>query len=155
MNRIFALLVSRVVVPSLYWLVSHRRYGVVLAMCTGDVRNSAGGESCVGGTRGTRAGYREWWRRLFRLCRSIRPRADQIRVDGGLRAAQVVVDWTDHITAWDGKVFVNRGQHSLRLKWGRIVYVHQAWDEDLVNEQARYTASLGYPEALEAPVGDR
>jgi ketosteroid isomerase-like protein len=148
----FHLLVRHAVVPFLYRQVSAGRYWVVLWACTANVRNSAAGESALGGVRTGRAGYRHWFARMFRLTRSIRPRADQVDVVGSPRRAFVTVRWTDHVHAHDGRLFVNRGTHRLRLAWGLIADVHQDWDTEVVAAACRHAADLGHPEALAPPL---
>ncbi|MBM0276004.1 nuclear transport factor 2 family protein [Micromonospora tarensis] len=149
---LFHLFVRTAVVPFLYHQVSAGRYWVVLAICTRDVRNSAAGDSALGGARTGRVDYRRWFDRMFRLTRSIRPRADSVRVEGSPRRATVTVHWTDHVYAHDGRLFVNRGIHRLRLSWGFISEVHQDWDEDMVRDACRHAADLGYREALAPPI---
>jgi ketosteroid isomerase-like protein len=149
---LFHLFIRHVVVPTLYRQVSAGRYWMVVYMCTRDVHNSAAGDSALGGARTGRAAYRQWFDRMFRLTRSIRPRADSVQVTGSPRRATVTVHWTDHVYAHDGRLFLNRGVHRLRLSWGFIAEVHQDWDEDMVLQACRHAAELGHPEALEPPI---
>ncbi|UED86505.1 nuclear transport factor 2 family protein [Streptomyces profundus] len=149
---LFHAFVRRVTVPLLYWHVSRGRSWMVLALCTGDVRNSADGDSCLGGARTGRRSYGAWFGRMFRLTRSIRPRATEVRVEGSPIRSTVVVRWTDPVTAHDGVVFPNEGVHTLTLRWGRIATVHQAWDESVVRKACEHAAALGYQEATEPPL---
>lgn len=152
---LFHAFVRSAVVPFLYRQVSAGRYWVVLLACTPRVRNSAAGDSSLGGARVGRAQYRSWFARMFRLTRSLSPRADRVHVTGSPRRAFVTVEWTDHVYAHDGRLFVNHGTHRLRLSWGLIAEVHQDWDVDVVGAACRHAASLGYPEALEPAIGTR
>ncbi|SOD64498.1 SnoaL-like domain-containing protein [Streptomyces zhaozhouensis] len=149
---LFHSFVRRVTVPLLYRHVSRGRCWLVLAMCAGDVRNSADGDSCLGGARVGRRSYGAWFGRMFRLTASIRPRAHRVEVTGSPLRATVVVHWTDPVTAHDGTVFENTGTHTLTLRWGRIATVHQAWDRSVVARACAHAAALGYPEATERPL---
>jgi len=145
--------VTRVTVPLLYRHVSQGRSWLVIAMCAPDVANSAAGNSCLGGYRVGRRSYRDWFDRMFRLTRSVRPTAESVRVTGTLAKGTVDVEFSDPVVSPDGQVFLNHGHHLFALRNGRIAAVELAWDPRIAQSCCEHTAALGRSEALALPLG--
>ena len=141
-------------IPRLYQQASAGRYWVVLALCARTVHTRTPGEGPLGGDRHTRAGYRRWWQRVFRLNSGLDLRLHSVSVDGPPWNTTVHTEWTDHVTARDGTVFTNHGSHDGRMRWGRITSLIYRWDQHVVQRACEHHARLGFSEATATPIND-
>lgn len=146
--------VLRRLIPILYRQASAQRYSLVLALCSPDIRTTTPGDSALGGTRHTRAGYRLWWRRVFRICAALDLRLHSVSVTGPPWDTRLRTEWTDYVLAHDGRVFVNHGTHDGRMRWGRIVELRYSWDSDVVRQACEHVAAIGFPEASAPPISN-
>ncbi|TQM36311.1 nuclear transport factor 2 family protein [Pseudonocardia cypriaca] len=143
----------RRLVPVLYRQASAGRHRLVLAMCRADVHTCAPGTSPLGGVRGTRDGFREWWSRLRGLTSAIELEVHAVSVSGPPWATAVRTEWTDVVTAADGARFTNHGTHRGLLRWGRLAELHYDWDPDVVLRVCEHAAAIGVRGANAPPVG--
>ncbi|MBO0874641.1 MAG: nuclear transport factor 2 family protein [Pseudonocardia sp.] len=141
-------------IPWLYRQVSAGRYWVVLALCARTVHTQTPGAGPLGGSRHTRATYRLWWRRVFRLNSALDLRLHSVTVDGPPWDTTVHTEWTDHVTAGDGTVFTNHGSHDGRMRWGRITSLIYHWDDQVVQRACEHQARLGFSEAAAPAIDD-
>lgn len=66
-----------------------------------------------------------------------------------------MVQWENWGRASDGQPYANQGTHVLRLRWGRVIYLHEYLDSQRVAAVCRRLARQGVSEAAAEPVADR
>jgi squalene cyclase len=66
----------------------------------------------------------------------------------------VAVEWVDRATPADGSDYVNEGVHIIKMKWGKVVYLHAYLDTQLTQALCERLAAKGIEEAHAAPIED-
>ena len=64
----------------------------------------------------------------------------------------IAVEWVGRATLQDGEPYLNAGTHVMRLRWGRIVYIHAYEDSQAVAEACRRLVANGVEEAAAPPI---
>jgi ketosteroid isomerase-like protein len=135
--------------------VGQRDYETLLEQTAPSVLHVFPGEHALGGTRHTRDSLRRWFERLFVLFPELRFEIKEVAVRGWPWDATVMVQWENRGRACDGQPYANQGAHVLRLRWGRLVYLHEYLDSQRVAAVCRRLAREGVSEAAAKPVTDR
>jgi ketosteroid isomerase-like protein len=148
---VYQWLVRRLVL-SAYRAVTAGDHEAALRACAQDVVQAVPGQSPLGGTRRSVAGYRAWFERVRRLFPSLKLDVHAVAVSGMPWNTTVAVAWTDTVTAPDGREFRNDGMHLATMRWGRLTSIRYYWDTELVAAACAHVAALGVDEAAEAPL---
>ncbi len=110
------------------------------------------GDHALGGVRRTPEGMRKWFGRLYEIFPGLSFEVKGILVRGWPWDTQVAVEWVDRATPADGVPYVNEGTHVLRLRWGKLVYLHAYLDTQKVAEVCDRLAERGMAVAAAPPI---
>ena len=110
------------------------------------------GEHALGGVRRTPEGMRRWFERLYEIFPNLDFEVERILVRGWPWDTAVAIEWVDRATAADGVPYVNEGTHVVRLRWGKLVYLHAYLDTQKVAEVCDRLAAGGMAEAAAPPI---
>jgi ketosteroid isomerase-like protein len=135
--------------------VGQRDYETLLEQTAPSVFHVFPGDHALGGTRHTREGLRRWFERLFLLFPELHFEVKEVAVRGLPWDATIMVQWENRGSARDGQSYANQGAHVLRLRWGRLVYLHEYLDSQRVAAVCRRLARQGVSEAAADAVTDR
>jgi ketosteroid isomerase-like protein len=135
--------------------VGQRDYETLLEQTAPSVLHVFPGDHALGGTRHTRDALRRWFERLFLLFTELRFEIKEVAVRGWPWDATVMVQWENRGRACDGQPYANQGAHVLRLRWGRVIYLHEYLDSQRVAAVCRRLARQGVSEAAAEPLTDR
>ena len=135
--------------------VGQRDYKTLLEQTAPSVLHVFPGDHALGGTRHTRDALRCWFERLFLLFPELHFEVKEVAVRGLPWDATVMVQWENRGRACDGQPYANQGSHVLRLRRGRVIYLHEYLDSQRVAAVLRRLARQGVSEAAAEPVTDR
>src|SRR5918993_3855215 len=135
--------------------VSLRDYETLLEQTAPSVLHVFPGDHALGGMRYTRDSLRRWFERLFLLFPELHFEIKEVAVRGLPWNATVMVQWENRGSARDGQSYANQGAHVLRLRWGRVIYLHEYLDSQRVAAVCRRLARQGVSEAAAKPLTDR
>jgi ketosteroid isomerase-like protein len=121
--------------------VSQRDYETLLEQTAPSVLHVFPGDHALGGMRYTRDSLRRWFERLFLLFPELH--------------FEIMVQWEIRGSARDGQSYANQGAHVLRLRWGRMIYLHEYLDSQRVAAVCRRLARQSVSEAAAKPLTDR
>ena len=94
-------------------------------------------------------------RELFVLFTELHFEVKEVAVRGLPWDAAVMVQWENQGRACDGQPYANQGAHVLRLRGGRVVYLHEYLDSQRVAAVCLRLARQGVSEAAAEPIKDR
>src|SRR5215213_127973 len=134
--------------------VGQRDYETLLEQTAPSMLHVFPGDHALGGTRHTRDSLRRWFARLFVLFTELRFEIKEVAVLCWPWDATVMVQWENRGWACDGQLYANQGAHVLRLRWGRMIYLHEYLDSQRVAAVCRRLARQGVSEAAAEPVAD-
>ncbi len=134
--------------------LSDRNAEALLDRCSPDMRHTFAGEHALGGTRHSRAAFRAWLDRLYRLFPELQFDIHAILVEGPPWNTRLAISWTDRGVAADGVDYENEGVHLLRLEWGRLTELHAKLDTRHLEHTFDRMAAAGIEEAAAAPITD-
>jgi ketosteroid isomerase-like protein len=135
--------------------VGQRDYETLLEQTAPSVLHVFPGDHALGGTRHTRDALRRWFERLFLLFPELHFEVKEVIVRGLPWDATIMVQWENWGSARDRQPYANQGAHVLRLRWGRVIYLHEYLDSQRVAAVCRRLARQGVSEAAAEPVTDR
>ena len=110
------------------------------------------GEHALGGVRRTPEGMRRWFERLYTVFPDLRFEVKNVLVRGWPWDTTVAIEWIDRATPPDGVPYVNEGSHVMRLRWGKLTYLHAYLDTQRVAEVCERLAEGGMSEASAPPI---
>lgn len=110
------------------------------------------GDHALGGVRRTPEGMRRWFGRLYEIFPDLDFEVKRVLIHGWPWDTVVAVEWVDRAITADGVPYVNEGTHVLRLRWGRLVYLHAYLDTQKVAEVCDRLAAGGMAEAAAPPI---
>lgn len=128
-------------------------YSVALDGLADDVHHVFAGEHALAGERHSRDAVRRWFERLFRLF-ELRFDVRSVAVSGPIWNAVAAVEWIAHVTPKLGAPYDNHGAHIIRIRRGRVVYLHAYEDSQKVAQACEAMAAAGIEEARAAPITD-
>ena len=134
--------------------IGQRDYETLLEQTAPSVLHVFPGDHALGGTRHTRDGLRRWFERLFLLFPELRFEVKEVAVRSLPWNATVMVQWENRGSAYDGQPYANQGAHVLRLRRGRLIYLHEYLDSQRVAEVCRELVEQGVSEAAAEPITD-
>jgi ketosteroid isomerase-like protein len=141
-------------VRAIFQRVAQRDYDTLLEQSAPSVLHVFPGDHALGGTRQTRDALRRWFERLFLLFPELHFVVKEVTVRGWPWDATVMVQWENRGRACDGQPYANQGAHVLRLRRGRVVYLHEYLDSQRVAKVCRRLAGQGVSEAAAEPITD-
>lgn len=144
-------------------LVRRRVHGVFASLSAGDwpavaagsaedVHHIFPGDHPLGGERHSREALGRWFERLYRLFPALSFEVRRVVVGGWPWNTWVAVEWVDRTQPLHGEPYTNEGAHWLRIRWGKVVYVHAYLDTQAVAEACRAMAEQGVEEAAAPPI---
>lgn len=110
------------------------------------------GDHALGGVRRTPEGILRWFERLYEIFPDLRFDIKRVLVRGWLWDTFVAIEWTDYATPPDGIPYVNEGTHVMRLRNGKVVYLHAYLDTQKVAEVCDRLAARGMASASAPPI---
>jgi ketosteroid isomerase-like protein len=110
------------------------------------------GEHALGGVRRTPDGMRRWFGWLYEIFPDLNFEVKRVLVRGRPWDTAVAIEWVDRATAADGVPYVNEGTHVLRLRNGKLVYLHAYLDTQKVAEVCDRLATRGMAAAAAPPI---
>jgi ketosteroid isomerase-like protein len=110
------------------------------------------GEHALGGVRRTPEGMRRWFGRLYEIFPDLNFEVKRVLVRGWPWNTAVAIEWVDRAITADGVPYVNEGTHVMRLRWGKLVYLHAYLDTQKVAEVCDRLAQSGMAEAAAPPI---
>lgn len=134
--------------------LSRGDYPAVLSGVAADVHHVFAGDHPLGGERHTKEAMERWFERLYRLFPSLSFEVKDVIAKGWPWNTVVAVEWLAGVTPQDGEPYVNEAAHLLRIRWGRVVYIHAYEDSQKVADACRRMAGKGIEEAAAAPLTD-
>ncbi|WP_461112325.1 nuclear transport factor 2 family protein [Spirosoma jeollabukense] len=129
-------------------------YETVLKSISPAITHTFSGHHALGGTRHSIGAMRQWFQRLFRLSPGLAFEIQNVAVNGWPWKTTIAVEWIDRATLADGSDYVNEGVHVIKMRWGKVVYLHAYLDTALTIAMCERLAAHGLSEALAAPIED-
>jgi ketosteroid isomerase-like protein len=112
------------------------------------------GSHPLGGTRHTAAAMRPWFQRLYRLAPGLNFTLKHVAASGPPWDTTAVVEWRGAATLASGEPYVNDGAHVIRMRWGKVVSLHEYLDTEVLADACRRMAEQGIAEAAAEPIED-
>jgi ketosteroid isomerase-like protein len=129
-------------------------HATVVGLLADDVHHVFAGVHALGGERHSREAMTLWFERLHRLCPNLRFDVGRIVSSGPPWDIWVAVEWVAYVTPAAGEPYVNQGAHFIRIRRGRVAYLHAYEDSQKVARACQRMAALGVEEAAAPPIGD-
>ncbi len=127
-------------------------YRPVVARLAPDVHHVFEGEHALGGERHSQAAVERWFARLWRLCPRIDFTVHRVISSGPPWDIWAAAEWSASVTTAAGEPYLNRGTHIVRIRNGRVRYMHAYEDSQVVARACEEMARLGVAEAAAAPI---
>ena len=134
--------------------LNHGDYETVLKHISPNITHTFSGNHALGGTRHSIGALRAWFGRLFRLSPGLAFEIRNVAVNGWPWNTTIAVEWVDRATPADGSDYVNEGVHIIKMRWGKVVYLHAYLDTEVTRAMCDRLAAHGMPEAVAAPIED-
>jgi ketosteroid isomerase-like protein len=129
-------------------------YESVLKSISPRITHTFSGQHALGGTRHSVGAMRAWFERLYRLSPGLHFEIQNVAVSGWPWATTVAVEWIDRATPADGSPYVNEGVHVIKMRWGKVVYLHAYLDTQRTIALCDRLAAYGLAEAKARPIED-
>lgn len=129
-------------------------YEKVLKGISPDITHTFSGNHPLGGTRHSVEAMRKWFKRLFVISPELHFTIKNIAVSGMPWNTVIAVEWIDRAKPADGSDYVNEGVHIIKMKWGKVFYLHAYLDTQLAAALCERLAKQGLAEASAAPIED-
>jgi ketosteroid isomerase-like protein len=152
-SRVYRALVRRQVVSGFDALTAGD-YRPVVARLAPDVHHVFGGDHALGGERHSRVAVERWFQRLQRLCPKMEFTVHRVISTGPPWDIWAAAEWTGHVTTAAGPPYVNEGVHVVRIRRGRVTYLHAHENSQVVAHACSEMAALGVEEAATPPITD-
>lgn len=129
-------------------------YESVLKGISPSITHIFSGTHALGGTRHSVEAMRCWFQRLYLLSPSLNFEVKNIAVSGFPWDTTIAVEWIDSATPVDGSEYTNEGVHIIKMRWGKVVYLHAYLDTQKAEALFERLAAFGVTEATAAPIED-
>jgi ketosteroid isomerase-like protein len=129
-------------------------YESVLKGISPSIEHTFSGTHALGGTRHSIEAMRRWFQRLFILSPELNFTIKNIVASGPPWDTTVAVEWVDSAKPADGSDYVNEGVHIIKMRWGKVVYLHGYLDTQLTEAMCKRLAAYGLAEASAPPIED-
>jgi ketosteroid isomerase-like protein len=141
-------------VKRLFECLNRGEYEIVLKGISPSITHIFSGSHALGGTRHSVEAMRRWFQRLYLLSPALNFEIKNIAVSGFPWDTTIAVEWIDAATPADGSHYVNEGVHIIKMRWGKVVYLHAYLDTQLVAALCDRLAKHGISEAMAVPIED-
>ncbi|MFZ6678685.1 nuclear transport factor 2 family protein [Undibacterium sp. Tian12W] len=113
------------------------------------------GDSPISGLRNSRASMALWWERLYRLFPGLQFEVKEVAVIGPPWDTRIhaVLDFI--VPHQPDGPYKNVVMQFMRMRWGKITYVHTLEDTQRCSRYLAWSATQGCDEALAAPITDQ
>lgn len=149
----YAFFVRRIVKQS-FESLNRGDYESVLKEISPSITHIFSGNHALGGTRHSIEAMRQWFQRLYLLSPKLNFTIKNIVVSGFPWDTTIAVEWIDSAQPADGSEYVNEGVHIIKIRWGRVVYLHAYLDTQLTEALCQRLAAYGLAEASAPPIED-
>lgn len=129
-------------------------YLAVLKNISPAITHTFSGNHALGGTRHSVEAMHQWFQRLYRLSPGLNFEIKNVAVSGWPWNTTVAVEWVDRATPADGSPYVNEGVHVIKMRWGKVVYLHAYLDTQATEAMCQRLVRCGMAEAAAAPIED-
>lgn len=129
-------------------------YESVLKGISPSITHTFSGTHALGGTRHSIEAMRQWFQRLYLLSPELNFTLKNIAVSGFLWDTTIAVEWVDAAKPADGSKYFNEGVHIIKMRWGKVVYLHAYLDTQLTKALCERLATYGIAEASAPPIED-
>jgi ketosteroid isomerase-like protein len=150
-TRVYHALIRRQV-RGVFDSLSRGDYDAALAGVADDVHHVFAGDHALGGERHSKEAMRRWFERLDRLFPELTFEVTEVIAKGWPWNTAVAVEWSAKVRPREGKPYVNHATHFIRMRWGRVVYLHAYEDSQKVAEACQRMAERGVAEAAAVPI---
>lgn len=133
-------------------LVNDHDYEPLLASCVPDIHHRFGGDHALGGQRHDVDALRAWFRRLGRLCPTLRLRVSDVWVKGLPHDTTILMRWDATQDMPDGSAYTNHGVHVIKMRWLKVVSIDANEDSLAVERALTIFAAHGVAEADASPI---
>jgi ketosteroid isomerase-like protein len=134
--------------------LSQGDYESVLKGISPSITHTFSGTHALGGTRHSIAAMRKWFQRLYRLSPELNFTIKNIAVSGFPWETTVAVEWVDSAKPADGSEYGNEGVHIIKMRWGKVVYLHAYLDTQRAALLCQRLADYGIAEAAAPAIED-
>jgi ketosteroid isomerase-like protein len=152
-RRVYRALIRRRVL-AVFARLTAGDHASVVAQFANDVHHVFAGAHALGGERHSRDAVQVWFERLYRLCPQLRFEVGRVVSSGPPWNIWVAVEWVAHVTPAAGESYVNEGTHVIRIRRGRVAYLHAYEDSQKVAQACERMAAMGITEAAAPPISD-
>lgn len=118
------------------------------------ITHTFSGTHALGGTRHSVEAMHRWFERLYRLSPGLNFEIRNVAVSGWPWNTTVAVEWVDRATPADGSAYVNEGVHVIKMRWGKVTYLHAYLDTQRTEAMCRGLVRFGVAEAAAPPIED-
>jgi ketosteroid isomerase-like protein len=132
--------------------LSRGDYTTALNGVADDVHHVFAGDHALGGERHSRAAMESWFERLYRLFPELSFEVLEVVAKGWPWHTSIAVEWSARVTPREGSPYTNDAAHFIRMRWGRVVYVHAYEDSQKVARACSHMAANGIAEAAAEPI---
>ena len=129
-------------------------YESVIEGISSSITHTFSGTHALGGTRHSIEAMRLWFQRLYILSPELNFTIKDIAVSGFPWDTTIAVEWVDYAKPADGSEYVNEGVHIMKMRWGKVVYLHAYLDTQLTEALCQRLAAYGLAEASASPIED-
>jgi ketosteroid isomerase-like protein len=112
------------------------------------------GDSAIGGVRRQRESMRLWWERMYRLFPGFSFVVRDVMVAGPPWNTRISTQLDFLMPLPGGRSYRNVVMQTMRMRWGRVTWVHTLEDTQRCVRLLRWRAAHGESEALAAPISD-
>ena len=113
--------IVRQLVKKSFGQVNDRQFDELLKGAVPNIRHSFAGDHALGGVRNDKTALRAWFDRLNRVMPSLHLHVEHVVVKGLPHNTLVIARWTATATLANGKPYLNRGVHFIKLRWGKLI----------------------------------
>lgn len=129
-------------------------YEAVLKGISPSITHEFSGSHALGGTRHSIETIRQWFQRLYRLAPGMTFDIKNISVSGFPWDTTIAVEWIEKAKPVDGFPYTNEGVNIIKMRWGKVVYLHVYEDTQRVESLFKRLAAHGIAEATALPIVD-
>ena len=141
-------------VKQVFEFLNQGDYESVLKQVSPLITHTFSGNHALGGTRHSIEAMRKWFQRLYNLSPQLNFTIKNIAISGYPWNTTVAVEWIDSARPADDSEYVNEGVHIIKMRWGKVVYLHAYLDTQLTKALCDRLADYGIEEASAPPIED-
>ncbi|TDB67470.1 nuclear transport factor 2 family protein [Arundinibacter roseus] len=129
-------------------------YESVLEGISPRIIHTFSGNHPIGGTRHSVESMRRWFKRMYTITPQLHFTIKNVVASGTPWNTTIAVEWEDTATPANGEPYVNEGVHIIKMRWGKVFYLHGYLDTALFSDLCKRLSLTGLPEASLPPIND-